>query len=67
MSQVRYILGYRVPRQDSLHEQINVLIQNRAGFKWQVRHPAAQVEILLARRHSFPLSPCKSSGVKVHH
>lgn len=37
MSQVRYILGYRVPRQDSLHEQIAVLIENRAGFKWQVR------------------------------
>ena len=36
MSQVRYILGYRVPRKDSLHEQIAVLVQNRAGFKWQV-------------------------------
>jgi hypothetical protein len=37
MSQVRYIVGYRVPRQDSFHEQISVLIQGRAGFKWQVR------------------------------
>lgn len=37
MSQVRYILGYKVPRQDSLHEQIEVLIEGKAGFKWQVR------------------------------
>lgn len=37
MSQVRYIVGYRVPRKDSFHEQISVLIQGRAGFKWQVR------------------------------
>lgn len=37
MSQVRYIVGYRVPRQDSVHEQIAVLIKGRAGFQWQVR------------------------------
>lgn len=37
MSQVRYIVGYRVPRADSLHETISLLIAGRAGFKWQVR------------------------------
>eukprot|EP00879_Flechtneria_rotunda_P022739 GHRR01024015.1.p1 GENE.GHRR01024015.1~~GHRR01024015.1.p1 ORF type:complete len:617 (+),score=164.97 GHRR01024015.1:919-2769(+) len=35
MSQVRYILGYKVPRVDTLYEQIEVLIEARAGFKWQ--------------------------------
>ncbi|WIA41485.1 hypothetical protein OEZ86_008861 [Tetradesmus obliquus] len=35
MSQVRYILGYKVPRMDSLHEIIKVLIAGRAGFKWK--------------------------------
>jgi hypothetical protein len=37
MSQVRFILGYRVPRTDSLYEQIKVLIEGRSGFVWQVR------------------------------
>jgi hypothetical protein len=42
-SQVRYIVGYRVPRQDSWHEQIAELIKARAGFVWQVRHRGVQV------------------------
>lgn len=36
MSQVRYIVGYKVPRQDSFHEQIRVLVEGRKGFMWQV-------------------------------
>lgn len=33
--QVRYILGYRVPRVDTLYEQIEVLVAGRAGFQWK--------------------------------
>jgi MFS superfamily sulfate permease-like transporter len=35
LPQVRYILGYRVPRVDTLYEIIEVLIAGRAGFKWK--------------------------------
>jgi len=34
-SQVKYILGYSVPRKDTLHENIKVLIEGRADFMWQ--------------------------------
>lgn len=30
--QVKYILGYNVPRKDTLHEQIQVLYDARSGF-----------------------------------
>lgn len=33
-SQVKYILGYSVPRRDTLHENIQVLIENRGKFAW---------------------------------
>ena len=32
---MRYILGYKVPRRDTLHEQIEVLSDEGSGFKWQ--------------------------------
>jgi MFS superfamily sulfate permease-like transporter len=32
---VRYILGYKVPRKDTLHEQFEVLAHGISGFKWQ--------------------------------
>eukprot|EP00878_Enallax_costatus_P007429 GHUV01007780.1.p1 GENE.GHUV01007780.1~~GHUV01007780.1.p1 ORF type:complete len:422 (+),score=57.02 GHUV01007780.1:303-1568(+) len=35
MSQVRYILGYKVPRVDTLQETIQVLVDARAGFQWK--------------------------------
>jgi MFS superfamily sulfate permease-like transporter len=31
-SQFKYILGYNVPRKDTLHEQIAVLVEHGAGF-----------------------------------
>ena len=31
-SQVKYLLGYNVPRKDTLHEQIQVLYDARQGF-----------------------------------
>jgi MFS superfamily sulfate permease-like transporter len=30
--QFKYILGYNVPRKDTLHEQIAVLVEHGAGF-----------------------------------
>eukprot|EP00775_Hariotina_reticulata_P008330 gene8330-8515_t len=35
LSQVKFILGYNVPRVDTVHETISVLVAARAGFKWQ--------------------------------
>jgi MFS superfamily sulfate permease-like transporter len=32
---VRYILGYRVPRVDTLHETIKVLLENIHKFQWK--------------------------------
>jgi MFS superfamily sulfate permease-like transporter len=33
--QVRYILGFRVPRTDTLHETFKVLIENMYKFQWK--------------------------------
>jgi MFS superfamily sulfate permease-like transporter len=33
--QVKFILGYNIPRVDTLHETIAVLVEKRAGFRWQ--------------------------------
>lgn len=35
LSQVKYILGYNVPRSDSVYEQIELLIENIYKFVWQ--------------------------------
>ena len=35
MSQVKYILGFNVPRADTLHEGLKLLIEDIGKFKWQ--------------------------------
>lgn len=35
LSQVKYILGYSVPRADTLHESLRLLFDNIHKFKWQ--------------------------------
>ncbi|GBF98588.1 sulfate transporter [Raphidocelis subcapitata] len=35
LSQVKYILGYSVPRADTLHESLHILIKDIHKFKWQ--------------------------------
>ena len=34
MSQVKYLLGYNVPRRDSVQENIAALVEGRANFRW---------------------------------
>lgn len=34
-AQVKYLLGYSVPRADAVHEQLHHLVANSSGFKWQ--------------------------------
>lgn len=46
-AQVRYILGYKVPRAETLHEILHNLIAGGKGFKWQ--------EFVMVRR--LPAAP----------
>jgi hypothetical protein len=63
--QVRYILGYSMPRHETLHEIIQALIQRRAGFQWRecvmVSLTSCQQLLLLASHHMQHSHACWAS------